>query len=213
MSDKSEIKKLSKAKMMVIITLLAAACVLLLGLNAYQFLTKDTGSTSSDSIREEIVPVAKMTTYEYNFTQVMDLNDPGNPFEFKNPITSKLFVATVEGTSSIGVNTENLTCEPMSGPGGALETVSVTLPHSEILTMDINPDTLKIYADEGLFNKATKEDLNNLYVQAENEQREKIMSSNLLSKSDERISQLITSQIKAAHGEDVKVSVTFIDSE
>lgn len=210
MSDKADIKKLSKLQMVIVITLLTVACAGLLFLNVYQFLTKDTTRTSSNAIREQIVPVAKMTTYEYNYTEILAIDDAGNPLNIKNPITSKLYIATVDGTASIGVNTEKLECQPTTDSEGALQSVTVTLPHSEVLSNHVEPKTLHPYADQGTFNRASKDDLNNLYVQAEETQLEKVNNSDLLTKSDDRISQLITNQIQSIHGEKVKVSITFV---
>lgn len=213
MFDKAEAKgakKLSRLKMVIIITLLAVACAALLGLNVYQFLTKDTARTSANAIREQIVPVAKMTTFEYNYTEILAIDDAGNPLNIKNPLTSKLYIATVEGTASVGVNVEKLECTPTVNNEGVLQSVTVTLPHSEVLSNHVEPETLHPYADQGTFNKTSKDDLNALYVQAQETQLEKVKNSDMLTDSDDRISQLITQQIQSIHGDKVRVDITFV---
>lgn len=200
---------LSKAKLILAAVLAIALIVLLLVGNVYQFVTKQTQQVTTDSLREEIVPVAKMTTYEYNFTQIMAIDDTGNPWELKNPITSKLYVATVDGTASIGVDAEKIECDSSMGVNGTLKSVSITLPHSEILSIDIDQSTLHPYADEGTFNKASKDDLNELYIKARQDQTDKVGDSGMLDKSDERVKELISNQIQSLYGNDVEVNVQF----
>lgn len=131
MTKEGATKGFSKVKLIIIATLLAVLCVGLAGLNIYQFAAKDTKHISSDSVREEIVPVAKMTTYEYNFTQIMAIDNSGNPFNIKNPITRKLYVATVDGVTSIGIDTEAIECNSNVTSEGVLKSVSIVLPPLE----------------------------------------------------------------------------------
>ena len=75
-------------------------------------------------------------------------------------------------------------------------------------------DTLKEYvSDNGWFNinPVTTVDLNSLEAQIQIDQREKLENSDVLEKADERVKELISAQIKGAHGEDVDVSFDYID--
>lgn len=210
---KEGMQGISKLKLWIGIVLLIVLCAGLVGLNVYQFFNKSYRQVTSDSVREEIIPVAKMTTYEYNFTQIMATDDSGNPLNIKNPITGKLFVATVDGTANIGVDAQKIECNPTISNEGALKSVAITLPHSEILSMDVDPTTLKTYADEGTFNKASKKDLNDMYVQARKDQEEKVETSGMLDKSDERVKQLLETQIHSLYGSNVKVSIGFTEEK
>lgn len=70
-------------------------------------MTRDQTVISDDSIREEIKPVTKLLTYEYDFTQVPYIDDAGNPFGFNNPFTTKRYVATIDGKADIGLNVDD----------------------------------------------------------------------------------------------------------
>mgnify|MGYP007135613257 FL=1 len=58
--------------------------------------------------------------------------------------------------------------------------------------------------------QVTTDDLNNLLSETQDEQRQKVENSNLLTKSDERAEQLIENQIKAICGDDVQVDFSFM---
>ncbi len=55
----------------------------------------------------------KVAYLKYDFSQVLYINNAGNPFGFNNPFTTKRYVATIDGKADIGlnVNNENLKTE------------------------------------------------------------------------------------------------------
>ena len=202
------------AKLGIVIGILSVVCVALLVLSVYLFLTKDRTVVSNDSIREEILPVARLTTYEYNFTSVMFLSDAGNPINLHNPITTKRYVATIDGTVPVQLDAESITCEGAFSVDGSLNHVKVYLPHSYIGEVTLFHDSAKKYVEDNGFlnlNQVSTDDLNNLYIQVEDEQAEKLENSGVVQRADGRAQELIQNQIKSIHGDAVGVDFEYID--
>lgn len=169
---------------------------------------------SNDSIREEIVPVARLAVFDYNFTQVLALSESGNIFNIYNPVTSKRYVATIDGSVPIEVDAERIDVSVTYGGGGELQGVVVTLPHCEVGNFSLDHSTLKEYVtDNGLFNinPVTTVDFNELERQTQEDQRLKLEESGMIDRADERVQDLIRAQIEASHGEDVEVSFDYIE--
>lgn len=182
----------------------------------WMYLTRNPTTITDDSIREEITPVVKLVTYEYNFTQLLSIDEAGNPLGWENPFTSKRYVATIDGKADIGINAEKMKIEiervDKSDENSEVKGVKVVLPHSTITSFSTDPNTLKKYVEDNGFlnwNQVSTDDLNGLLRQAEKDQTKKVMESNMLKESDDRARGLIEKQVKALCGDDVDVNVAF----
>lgn len=110
--------------------------------NLKNLLTEDHTAITDDSIREEIVPVARLAVYDYNFTQVLALTESGNILNWENPITTKRYVATIDGSVPIEVDAELISVATDYLPTGAVAAVEVRLPHCNIGKVALAHDTL-----------------------------------------------------------------------
>lgn len=195
---------------LVVVTVLAVAW------GIWMSLTRNPTTISDDSIREEITPVVKLVTYEYNFIQLLSIDEAGNPLGWENPFTSKRYVATIDGKADIGIDADKMKIEikrvDMNDENSEVKSVRVTLPHSEITSFSTDPNTLKKYVEDNGFlnwNQVSTDDLNGLLKQAKKEQTKKVEESDMLKESDDRASGLIEKQVKALCGDDVDINVTF----
>lgn len=202
-----------------IIVALVIMLLLSLGANvreAFSQASQEGTRASSDSIREEIVPVARLAVFDYNFTQVLALSESGNIFNIYNPVTSKRYVATIDGSVPIEVDAERIDVSVTYGSSGELQSVAVTLPHCEVGNFSLDPSTLKEYVtDNGLFNinPVTTVDFNELERQTQEDQRLKLEESDMIDRADQRVQDLICAQIGASHGDDVEVSFEYIETD
>lgn len=195
---------------LVVVTVLAVAW------GIWMSLTRNPTTISDDSIREEITPVVKLVTYEYNFTQLLSIDEAGNPLGWENPFTSKRYVATIDGKADIGIDADKMKVTivraNMADKNSGVKSVKVILPHSEITSFSTDPNTLKKYVEDNGFlnwNQVSTDDLNTLLKQAKKEQTKKVKESNMLQESDDRACALIEKQVKALCGDDVNVDVAF----
>ena len=195
------------------VTVVAIAAV---AWGCWMSLIRNPTTISDDSIREEITPVVKLVTYEYNFTQLLSIDEAGNPFGWENPFTSKRYVATIDGKADIGINADKMKVTIQRAhrddENSEVKSVKVVLPHSEITSFSTDPNTLKKYVEDNGFlnwNQVSTDDLNTLLKQAKKEQTKKVTESSMLQESDDRACALIEKQVKALCGDDVNVNVAF----
>lgn len=183
--------------------------------NGYLLITRNPTVITDDSIREEVVPIAKLGTYEYNFTELMHLDKANNPIGWKNPVTSSRYLATIDGDVLIGVDAGKIQIKTSRGIEDELKSIEITLPHSQPENPNLYQDTLVKYVeDKGIFDwfKPGTDDLNELLKIAETNQLEKIKESGLLEESDKRVGDLLTAFVKNTYGQNIDVKVNFDDS-
>ena len=204
----------SNVQSTIIVILLSILLVISLVANVWQLFHRDRTIISDDSIREEVVPVARLAVYDYNFTQVMALSESGNPLDWNNPVTSKRYVATIDGSAPIEVDAEQIIITGTYSPSGDLLSVVVTLPHCSVGKIALDHDSLTEYVSyNGWFNinPVTTVDLNSMESQIQEDQRRKLEESDVLARSDERVQDLIAAQIQGLHGEDIDVTFEYIE--
>ena len=118
--------------------------------------------------------------------------------------------------SALNVDDENLKVKVHRSKNNesVIKSVNVTLPHSEIVTLSTDPNSLKKYVEDNGFlnwNQVSTDDLNKLLQQADKDQRQKVQESGMLEKSDERAVKLVKKQVSTFCGPDVRVNVEFED--
>lgn len=164
-------------------------------------------------VREELVPVAKLAAYEYNFTDVMHISDGHKILGFEVPFTRNHYVATVDGTVLVGVrDAESIQCSLSENVQGGIDSVSVRLPHCEAWEATIDHESLEVLVDlAGIANEVSKEQLNDLYIEVEQEQEEKASADGTLEKADARLRELLTERVHCLYGDQVTVVFEYIE--
>ena len=183
--------------------------------NVSAWMNRDTSVDTSRSVREEILPVAKLATYEYNFTQIIHHASTNNDnwFKIDLPFSDNKFIATIEGIATIAVDAEQMEVDPVF-EGDKLAKVSIKLPHSQLQQpIALDNGSLQVYEQrDGFFNPVTLDDYNGLLELTQEEQAAKVQESGLLEQSDERLQELITHQVRSIYGEDVQIDFSFIEA-
>ena len=210
--------KLTKTMKNVGLGALAVVVLLLVSVtvwNVSAWMNRDTSVDTSRSVREEILPVAKLATYEYNFTQIIHHTSTNNDnwFKIDLPFSDNKFIATIEGVATIAVDAEQMEVDPVF-EGDALAKVSIKLPHSQLQQpIALDNGSLQVYEQrDGFFNPVTLDDYNGLLELTQEEQAAKVQESGLLEQSDERLQELITHQVRSIYGEDVQIDFSFIEA-
>lgn len=177
------------------------------------WLNESTEMVAVDDVREELVPVVKLAAYEYNFTDVMHVSDGHKILGFEVPFTRNHYVATVNGTVLIGVkDAELIQCNLSENVQGGIDSVSVRLPHCEAWEATIDHESLEVFVDlTGIANEVSKEQLNDLYIEVEQEQEEKASTDGTLEKADARLRELLTERVRCLYGDQVAVTFEYIE--
>lgn len=204
-------KNVGLGALAVIVLLLVSATVW----NVSAWMNRDTSVDTSRSIREEILPVAKLATYEYNFTQIIHHASTNNDnwFKIDLPFSDNKFIATIEGVATIAVDAEQMEIDPVF-EGDKLAKVSIKLPHSKLQQpIALDNGSLQVYEQrDGFFNPVTLDDYNGLLELTQEEQAAKVQESGLLEQSDERLQELIAHQVHSIYGDDVQIDFSSIEA-
>ncbi len=104
------------------------------------------GCSSKNVSTSSIQSISSLTTLESFYHNVAEYEDTGNKYlNYFFPITSKKLWIEYEGTVKIGINDfSQVTLKEEDN------TVTVTLPHTEVLDTSVNEENYKIYSKTGI---------------------------------------------------------------
>lgn len=177
------------------------------------FVNRPTEEITSDSIREEIVPITELAAYEYNFTQVLNFSSTNAslPFNLDVPFSGNRFIATIDGVATIFVDASKIEVIPHKMPDGSIWAVDISLPHAEVKDpVTVDPNTLEVlYKQDGFTNPVTSEDYNDLLKYTNELQIEKVSQSDVLNRADERVQSLIRDHLGGIYGDEVSLSFSY----
>ncbi len=142
-------------------------------------------STSSEMIREGLANMGTLVTMEYEFTQVETYKKEGKIL-FLTP--SSEFVYSYDGSVLAGVDFEKIGIETDQDR----KVITVSMPKSEIQSVNIDKDTFQIYSEkESLFTPLKLEDYNISLVEFETAARQKALERGVLERADESARRLV----------------------
>ena len=169
---------------------------------------------STDAIREELKEVSKYSAYEFNYTSILYFSDNNKIKNIDIPFTNTEYIATIDGKMNIGIKSDLVDFQEKRNSKGEVEQVTIVIPHSTILDNSTDSETLKEYDyDKNVFNPVKPDEYNELRVQAEKKEEEKVEKSDILQKSDERIEHLMKSHFQAVYGNDVEIIIEYLVEE
>lgn len=165
-----------------------------------------------DSIREEVKQISKYSAYEFQYTSVLCFSDSNKLWGFSIPLTGNNFIATIDGQMNIGIDGDNVSFSEIKNSEGRVTQVELSVPHSQILDNYTIQDSLEIYDERNnIFNPVKVNDYTQLIVEAESQEEEKVLNSDMLQKSDETIKYLLTSHFQAVYGDRVEIKYEYLE--
>lgn len=159
-----------------------------------------------DMLKEQITEISEMATLEYRYSGKATYDGGSLKLLGKNiPFTAKSMVVYYEGIVKLGSDLSGINIEP----GSEKNQIVVTIPHSKILSHEIDEDTWEVLdVKNGLFNKVTLED-NGEFVKAQKKAREKeINEGDLPAQAEEKMVSQLTNFLQMAYPE-IQVEVKF----
>lgn len=158
-----------------------------------------------EELEQRLVEVSELATLECEYTdQGTYTGDAKTILGFKLPFTSKSMQIQYSGKVKAGpVLKDNMEIALDESAGK----ISVKIPHSQILSHEVDEDSLKIiYVKNGVFNSVTPEDTNTLRKETKKKKEESILKSDFLEQADAKAVEQITTFLKTACP-DLEVSV------
>lgn len=166
----------------------------------------DKATYDMEILKEQITEISEMATLEYRYSGKATYDGGSLQLFGKNvPFTAKSMIVYYEGIVKLGSDLSGIEIEP----GESRNQIIVTIPHSKILSHEIDENTWEVLdVKNGLFNRVTLED-NGEFVKKQKKAREKeIKKGDLPKQADEKMVSQLTGFLTMAYP-DIEVEVKF----
>lgn len=143
---------------------------------------------------EEIKSIGELATMEYLYTDASRFSKSRQIKGVKIPFTEKSFLLRWNGVIKAGVNVEEITTQINE----ATSTLLITLPAAEILSHEIDNDSVEVLDEKNnLFNSIKVEDKVSFDEQVAQEMEDRAIKNGLLEKAQENAEEIITRLLNA----------------
>jgi hypothetical protein len=154
-------------------------------------------------ISENMLEVAELATAEYIFTNAARFSDTAHIIVLLDWMTEKSFVQMWDGRITAGVNLEEM---EVSVEG---KTITISLPYAEILTYEIDYDSVKILNEKNnIFNPISVNDKVNFDIETRKNMEERAIKNGLLNRALENakrtIANIVTVSIEEIQDYEIK---------
>lgn len=199
---------MKKALAILIVIILALAAGFAGGIYYAKNYSKD--KLTQGEVEETVLGISELATLEQDYTENWNYEgDAKKLFGHDVPFTKKSMQIQYSGVAKMGPNLDKNMKIVLND---ASDTVTVTIPHSEILSNEVDEESIKIVTiKNGLFNFVTPEDTNYVRKEAKKDKTKRIEDSDLLDKADDYAVEQITSFLNSVYP-DVTVKVEVKDS-
>lgn len=99
---------------------------------------------TNELLSQQLVAVSELTTLEYHYTNMGKFENQVDFYGWKVPLTKKSFIVAYDGVIRAGIDASAIEVDVRG------KSVTVTLPQPEILSHEIDDDSLEIF-DESQF--------------------------------------------------------------
>ena len=191
-------------------TLIAVVIALAAGFAGGMYYAKNNTGDHYDPvvIEEKIVEISELASLECDYTDAGKYKgDAKKVLGFNLPFTSKEMMITYSGIVKMGPKLKDNMEVNLDQNA---EKVTVVIPHSEILSHEVDEDSVKItYVKNGVFNSVTPQNVNDLRKEMKNKYTKHIeKDTDYLEQADEKAVDQITAFLNSAYP-DLDVEVEF----
>lgn len=162
------------------------------------------GTTQIDAVvlQNQLTEIRELATVTYAYTNMAQFENSNDFYGVKIPFTTKSFILTYDGTIKAGVDLEAAEVS-ISG-----DTVTVTLPEAEILSHEIDEDSMEVFDEKtSIFNPFTVEDFTSFQSDQKAAMEEKALSRGLLEEARAKAVSSVEQLLAAALPETYTVTV------
>lgn len=162
---------------------------------------------TAEDIEEKVVEISELATLQFDYTEEGTYKgDAKKVLGHDIPFTKKSMQIQYSGTVKMGPALQDRMKVDLDQ---AAKKVTITIPHSEILSHEVNEDSIKIiYVKNGIFNSVTPENTNQLRKDMKAEKEKSIKSGDYLKEADENAVKQITQFLNTVYP-DLDATVEF----
>lgn len=159
---------------------------------------------SSKLISQSMEEISQLAVVDYRYTNVGKFENRVDFYGWKVPLTMKRFIIAYDGEMKAGINMSQASVKLQGNK------ISVTLPKAEILSHDIDTDSIQVFDEtKNIFNPITITD----YVTFSKDQKQKLeqqaIEKGLLTEAQTKAENVVRNWLSAVTGGDeYEINVT-----
>lgn len=140
---------------------------------------------TAEILRDGLKDLGVLVTGEYYFTEVVSFTKSGTFLGF--PVSSG-YIISYDGTVTAGIDFSGILVEK----NDETHTVTVTLPEAQILTVDVDPESFRMYEEKNsVFVPFSVEDFNESLTSLEKNAGQKAIDRGLLERSNTQAAAIV----------------------
>lgn len=165
---------------------------------------KSAGSTEMSAVvlENRLTEISEFASLTYTYTNMAEFENSKDFYGIKVPFTTKSFIITYDGTIKAGVDLAKAEVD-VSG-----KKITVTLPAAEILSHEIDEDSLEIFDENtSIFNPLKVSDYNTFNKEQKAEMEKKATDKGLLTEAGKKAADAIDDFISQLGGDEYTITV------
>jgi len=172
----------------------------------FSFIDSSKSKVTVQSIQEQVADIAEIASVQDTITDEYYFEQDGIKIKnFKVPFTSKQLVVSCDTIVKLGSDLTDIQVD-LNGKGTK---AIVTIPHAKILSCEIDENSWEVQSHkDGLFNKVTVEDDDQLRKTIKKEVKKHVKERGLYDQADANTVTQITKYLQASNP-DLEVEVVF----
>ncbi|MEE0514590.1 MAG: DUF4230 domain-containing protein [Emergencia sp.] len=165
---------------------------------------KSAGSTEMSAVvlENRLTEISEFASLTYSYTNMAEFENSKDFYGIKVPFTTKSFIITYDGTIKAGVDLDKAEVD-VSG-----KKITVTLPAAEILSHEIDEDSLEIFDENtSIFNPLKVSDYNTFNKEQKAEMEKKATDKGLLTEAGKKAADAIDDFISQLGSDEYTITV------
>lgn len=159
----------------------------------------------ADLLTNRVQQAQELVTVKYFYTNMGKFEESSNFYGWRIPFSSKSFIVSYDGKISAGVDLGRASVKKEGAQ------VVVTLPQPEILSHEIDQESLKVYDESrNIFNQISVEDYAQFSVDQQQVMEQKALEGGLLEEAKGAAERALTGLLAALAPEEENWQITFV---
>lgn len=143
---------------------------------------------TAEIIQDGLRDMGELVTEEYYFTDVVSFSKLVELTKYRIKVSESSFLASYDGSIYAGIDFTKIIIEK----DDEKKTIRIHLPDADILSVDIDPNSLIVYSEkQGIGNRITLEDYNNSLIGLEDNASSKAIEKGILTRADENAERIV----------------------
>lgn len=165
-------------------------------------------SVSADLISQRLDSIGELATVEYFYTNAGRYENQADFYGWKVPFTKKSFFVCYDGSIKAGIDVQEIGIDVKG------KTITVTLPPAEILSHEIDRESIEVLDEtKNIFNQISITEYNHFCTDQMNETEQQAREKGLLEEAQQRAKNVVLDVLETAGVDQEQWEITFVQEE